>query len=81
MATYRAYPVDGTGHVLHIPHTFDAADDDAAMQIAKQYVHEWDVELWQATRLVTRIEGRPQQTWAASVGPLKPPDGGGVNVE
>ena len=52
MATYRAYPVDGRGHISHPPHTFDSADDEAAIAYAKQYVDGCDVELWDHTRIV-----------------------------
>jgi hypothetical protein len=57
MAIYRAYLVDGAGHIGHLPLTFESGDDDAAIERARQYVDGCDVDVWHHDRLVARIEG------------------------
>ena len=55
MATYRAYLVDGRGHIGRPPHVFESDDDGTAITQAKQYVDGCDVELWDRERMVARI--------------------------
>jgi hypothetical protein len=55
MATYRAYLVDGRGHIHQPPHIFDSDDDGTAITQAKQYVNGCDVELWDHERIVAWI--------------------------
>ena len=55
MAIYRAYLVDGAGHI-GLPLTFESGDDDAAIERAKHYVDGCDVDVWHHDRLVARIE-------------------------
>ena len=47
MPLYRAYMVDGRGHIHRPPHTFESDDDG--------YVNGCDVELWDHQRLVAWV--------------------------
>ncbi len=55
MQEYRAYVVGHDGHFLRFE-GFVASDDEAALQHAKQFVNEYDVELWGGGRFVKRLE-------------------------
>jgi hypothetical protein len=51
MTDYRAFVLGKVGQILK-RHEFDAADDVAAMEHARQYVTSSDVEVWRLERLV-----------------------------
>ena len=52
---YRAYSVDGAGHIVR-SNQFVAPNDDAAFEHARQFVDGMDVELWSGDRLVARLK-------------------------
>ena len=54
MADYRLYGLDGVNKVAS-GEWFDAEDDLAAIEVAKEKMDGRDCELWQGTRFVTRI--------------------------
>jgi len=51
---YRLYGLDGVDRVAS-GEWFEADDDDAAVDVAKQMMDGHDCELWQGSRLVARI--------------------------
>jgi hypothetical protein len=51
----RAYQIGPDGRIRSGA-DLDCADDEAAIEAAKQLVGEFDVELWQAKRMVARLE-------------------------
>ena len=55
MSTYRQYRVDEAGRVIGPPEYFEAANDKAAIEHARSYEREQDVEVWVASRLVHSI--------------------------
>jgi hypothetical protein len=57
VADYRLYGLDGVNKVASAD-WFEAADDDAAIDVAKKMMDGHDCELWQGRRFVTRIEHR-----------------------
>jgi hypothetical protein len=59
MSHYRAYIVGRDGHFIKSV-VLDCADDDAAIQSAKQLVDGHDVELWQLARQVAKFERKPE---------------------
>jgi hypothetical protein len=60
MAVYRAYPVDAHGRIQKRI-DFEAADDAAALERARQYVDGHDVEVWQLGRSVGKLEHDPRR--------------------
>ena len=56
MCTYRRYRVDEAGRTIGPPEYFEAASDKAAVEYARGYEREQDVEVWVASRLVDLIE-------------------------
>ena len=54
MTDYRLYGLDGVDRVAS-GEWFEADDDDAAVDVAKQMMDGHDCELWQGSRLVARI--------------------------
>lgn len=54
MSEYRAYLIGSDGHFT-CREGFEAADDDAAIEIAKRFARLCDVEVWQAARKVGLI--------------------------
>jgi len=54
MSYYRAYIIGRDGHFQSAV-KLDSADDHAAIESAKQLVNDYDVELWQQDRLVTKL--------------------------
>ena len=56
MCTYRQYRVDEAGRAIGPPEYFEAASDKAAVEYARGYEREQDVEVWVASRLVDSIE-------------------------
>ena len=57
LADYRLYGLDGANKVAS-GEWFEADDDKAAIEVAKQMMDGHDCELWQGKRFVTRIEQR-----------------------
>jgi hypothetical protein len=55
VAHYRAYQIGPDGRIKSGA-DLDCADDEAAIEAAEQLVGEYDVELWQAKRMVARLE-------------------------
>ena len=54
MTDYRLYGLDGVARVAS-GEWFEADDDDAAVEVARQMMDGHDCELWQGSRLVARI--------------------------
>jgi hypothetical protein len=52
---YRLYFIDRTNHISRPPEMVECADDQEAIQKAKQFVDGHDVELWDGPRLVVRL--------------------------
>jgi hypothetical protein len=59
MAVYRAYPLDARGHIQKRI-DFEAEDDAAALNHARQYVDGNDIEVWQQARKVGKLEHDPR---------------------
>jgi hypothetical protein len=59
MPEYRVYVV---GHDCHFQSSvpLECADDDAAMEQARQLVDGHDVELWQRARKIATFEHKPK---------------------
>ncbi|HEX8842822.1 MAG TPA: hypothetical protein VF757_11055 [Sphingomicrobium sp.] len=57
MADYRLYGLDGVNKVAS-GEWFEAEDDQAAIEAAKEMMDGVDCELWQGRRLVARLEHR-----------------------
>ena len=57
MVYYRAYVVGSDGK-FQIAHSLDCEDDEAAVEAAKQFVADNDVEVWQQKRRITRLKAR-----------------------
>lgn len=55
MPTYRLYFLDSDAHISRPPEAFDCADDQEAMQKAKQFIDGKDLELWEGNRCVALI--------------------------
>jgi hypothetical protein len=55
MPYYRAYIIGRDGHFEQAVE-LDCADDEAAMESAKQFVDGHDVELWQRDRKIAKFE-------------------------
>jgi hypothetical protein len=59
MPEYRVYVVGSDGCFLSsVP--LDCADDDAAMEQAKQLADGHDVELWQRSRKIAVFQHKPK---------------------
>ena len=54
MTDYRAYLVGPGDHIRAVRH-LDCADDQAAIEAARQFVNGCDVELWERGRKITRL--------------------------
>jgi hypothetical protein len=52
---YRAYVIGPDGHIIR-SNGFVAANHDAALQHARQFVDGHDVELWSGVRLVGQLK-------------------------
>jgi hypothetical protein len=59
MAHYRAYVIGSDGH-FHAAHDLDSEDDVAAIEAARQYVNGSDVEVWQASRRLIRLDHKQE---------------------
>jgi hypothetical protein len=55
VAHYRAYQIGPDGHIK-LGADLDCADDEAAIEAAKQLVVDYAVELWRDARMVARLE-------------------------
>jgi hypothetical protein len=55
MPYYRAYVIGSDGK-FQTAHSLDCRNDEAAIEAARQYVDGLDVEVWQATHKVARLE-------------------------
>jgi hypothetical protein len=55
MTAYRVYFVDDTGHVAGPPKIVECADDNEALQKAKQLIDGKDLEVWEGPRLIARF--------------------------
>ena len=59
MSEYRVYIIGSDGHFQSsIP--LDCADDDEAIERARQLVDGHDVELWQRARKIATLEHKPK---------------------
>lgn len=58
MPNYRAYILGGKGHRFRLANEFakDHVDDAAALREAKKLIDGHDVEIWEAGRLVARLD-------------------------
>lgn len=59
VADYRLYCLDGVSKVSSAE-WFDAADDEAAIEVAKRTHEGYECEVWKGTRLVARLDLRSQ---------------------
>ena len=55
MSEYRIYTLTSDGHISAPSAVVECADDQEALQKARQAVNGHDVELWNGRRLVTRL--------------------------
>jgi hypothetical protein len=55
---YRLYGLDGVNKVSS-GEWFEADDDEAAIEVAKEMMDGHDRELWQGKRFVARVEDKP----------------------
>jgi hypothetical protein len=58
MSDYRVYVIGNDGHFVSAIQ-LDCADDNAAIESAKQFVNGHDVELWQRDRIVAKLDRKP----------------------
>ena len=56
MPTYRIYAVSKDEHIHSAPRLIDCADDEAAMQKARQLLDGQALEVWEEKRKVGRLE-------------------------
>jgi hypothetical protein len=56
MANYRAYFVNSDGHIVSV-RAIACGDDAEAIREAEKLRDERDIELWDGTRMVTRLPG------------------------
>ena len=54
MSYYRAYIIGPDGHFIEAIN-LDCTDDTAAVESAKQLIKDHDIEVWQETRMVTKL--------------------------
>ena len=52
---YRAFVLDKDDHIVK-RHDFEAENDAAALEIARQYVDGHDVEVWQRSHIISRLK-------------------------
>jgi hypothetical protein len=61
MQEYRVYVIGSDGHFYNsLP--LECADDDMAMERARQLVNGRDVELWQRDRKIARFDHKPKMS-------------------
>jgi hypothetical protein len=56
MSLYRAYAIGTNGHITRPPQIIEAHCDRDALELARQFVAEEALELWDAGRLIGRVE-------------------------
>lgn len=56
MPTYRVYTLSKDEHIHSAPRLLECADDEAAMQKARQFLDGQALEIWDEKRKVGRIE-------------------------
>ena len=56
VANYRFYVLDKDDHVREPPHVFECPDDAAAVEQAVQLLNGQVIEVWDHSRLVSRLE-------------------------
>jgi hypothetical protein len=59
MTGYRIYLLANDDHATKRI-DIDCADDDAAIEIAKQYIDGRDIELWQRDRRIAQFDRKPE---------------------
>ena len=59
MGTYRLYCLDGVGTVMSAE-WIDAEDDETAIETAKEMMDGGRCELWANSRLVIRLDRKPE---------------------
>jgi len=57
MPQYRVYLMNGD-HIVGPPHDLICENDDDATTMARLFVLDWDIEIWQLDRLVIRLPRR-----------------------
>jgi hypothetical protein len=55
MPEYRIFVVESDSYITQPPQIVECADDQEAIQYAKQFIDGRDVELWQKSRCVVRF--------------------------
>ena len=60
MLHYRAYLLDAQHRIAQPANEIEAATDADAIKIAKEYVDDRDLALWQGRRLVTTLKSKPR---------------------
>lgn len=58
MSGYRVFLLDENGHVWNA-RTFQAANDEDAIEHARQMASASDIEVWQLDRKVALVKGTP----------------------
>jgi hypothetical protein len=65
MSHYRIYTISSEGSITGPPRVVECNDDLEAVEKAKQVLSGEDIELWQGSRFVVRLD-RAKQAWEAS---------------
>lgn len=56
MANYRAYFLNSEGHIVSV-RAIECADDIGAIREAETFGDARDIEIWDGTRMVSRLPG------------------------
>jgi hypothetical protein len=59
MSDYRVYVIGIDGHFVRAIQ-LDCADDNAAIESAKQFIDGHDIELWQRDRQIAKFNRKPK---------------------
>ncbi len=59
MPEYRFYRVAQSGHIHAPPVSVEAANDAAALKLAREQLSGGDIEVWRDTRLVAYLTPEP----------------------
>jgi hypothetical protein len=59
MTDYRVYVLGDDSHVMRRIE-LECADDNAAVESAKQYIDGHDIELWQRERRIAKFDRKPK---------------------
>ena len=54
MHEYKLYCIGSNGHI-ESRHDYRARDDLAALERARELCHEFEIEIWEGARVVTRV--------------------------